>query len=311
MKQNSQHDREEITVNGIRYALWKEDGQPAQAQVTACEELEGEVVIPEKVEGHSVISLAPYAFSAKKLEGLILPRTLQKVGKYVFYRCFSMKRLCFSDAFTDIGAGAFTGCRLEELEIDFYQGQKSCLKYIVDEIRYALRVTMRYHRPDGQMETAKVVFPEHYEEAVENTPARIVETHYHGAGGYYRQSFYNKELNYQEYDSLFPLALAQEEEEILADIASYRLRFPYRLEKQAEENYMEYLTAHMIQAGRQNVLREDLDMLEFFGKRRLWDKEALNLAVEMASGERKLEVLALLMEQKRALFPNRKKTFDL
>lgn len=311
MKQNRQHDREEITVNGIRYALWKEDGRLAQAQAVSCEELEGEVVIPAEVEGHSVVSLAPYAFSAKRIEGLVLPRTLQDAGKYVFYRCFHLKRLCFSDTFTDIGAGAFTGCRLEEIEIDFYQGQKSCLKFIVDEIRYALRVTMRYHHPDGQTETAKVVFPEHYEEAVENTPARIVETHYHGAGGYYRQSFYNKELNYKEYDSLFPMALAQEEEEILADIASYRLRFPYRLEKQAEEKYMEYLTGHMIQAGRQNVLREDVDMLGFFGRRRLWDKEALDQAVETASGERKLEVLALLMEQKRTLFPGRKKTFDL
>lgn len=303
--------KQEITVNGIRYALWDEDDGLKQAQVTACEELEGDIAIPEEVEGHSVGSLAPYAFSAKRIESLSLPRTLKKAGKYVFYRCFSLKKLCFSDEFTDIGAGAFTGCRLEELEIDFYQGERSCLKFIVDEIRYALRVTLRYYRFDGRLETARVVFPEHYEEAVENTPARIVETHYHGAGGYYRQSFYNKELNYPEYDSLFPLALAQEDEEILADIASYRLRFPYRLEKRAEERYMEYLARHMTQAGRQNVLREDMDMLKFFGERKLWDKEALTQAVETASEERKLEILACLMEQKRRLFPGRKKTFDL
>ncbi len=303
--------RKEITVNGIRYALWKEDAGSAQAQVTACEDFEGDAVIPEEVEGHSVRSLAPYAFSAKRIESLSLPRTLEKAGKYVFYRCFSLKKLCFTDSFTDIGAGAFTGCRLEELEIDFYQGEQSCLKFIADEIRYALRVTLRYHRPDGRIETARVVFPEHYEEAVENTPARIVETRYHGAGGYYRQSFYNKELNYPEYDSLFPLALAQEEEEILADIASYRLRFPYRLEKQAEERYLEYLTGHMAQTGRQNVLREDMDMLRFFGEKRLWDKKALIYAVETASEEKKPEMLAYLMEQKRRLFPSTKKIFDL
>ncbi len=56
--------RKEITVNGIRYALWKEDAGSAQAQVTACEDFEGDAVIPEEVEGHSVRSLAPYAFSA-------------------------------------------------------------------------------------------------------------------------------------------------------------------------------------------------------------------------------------------------------
>lgn len=311
MKQNSQHEGEEITVNGIRYALWKEDAGAAQAQVTGCEDLEGAAVILEEVKGHSVRSLAPYAFSAKRIGSLTLPKTIEKAGKYVFYRCFDLKRLCFSDAFTDIGAGAFTGCRLEELEIDHYQGEQSCLKFIADEIRYALRVTLRYHRPDGQTETARVVFPEHYEEAVENTPARIVETHYHGAGGYYRQSFYNKELNYPEYDSLFPLALAQEEEEILADIASYRLRFPYRLERKAEEQYLEYLAGHMAQAGKQNVLREDMDMLRFFGEKRLWDRESFAQAVETASGEKKPEILAYLMDQKRRLFPGRKKTFDL
>ncbi len=310
MKQSERQEYEEITVNGITYRL-SEEGGLRSALVASCGDLEGVVVIPEEMEGHKVTGLAPYAFSAKRIAGLVLPVSLRSAGRYVFYRCFALERLIFCDTFTDIGAGAFTGCRLKELEIDFYQGEQSCLKFIVDEIRYALWATLRYHRLDGRVETAKVVFPEHYEEAVENTPARIVETHYHGAGGYYRQSFYNRELNFREYDALFPLALAQEDEEILADIAGYRLRFPYRLEKKAEENYFEYLAGHMKQAGRQSVAREDLDMLRFFGERKLWSREALNQAIETASEEKKLEALALLMEQKRNLLPGRRKTFDL
>ena len=54
-----------------------------------------------------------------------------------------------------------------------------------------------------------------------------------------------------------------------------------------------------------------MDMLRFFGEKRLWDREALAQTVETASGEKKLEILAYLMEQKRRLFPSRKKTFDL
>lgn len=332
MEQFVEQDREEIVVNGITYILKAEERQSGClgvveypdkgtcsgeicrrcfAQAVSCGELEGEVVIPKEVKGHSVTSLAPYAFSAKRMESLVLPVTLREAGRYVFYRSFALKRLCFSDTFTDIGAGAFTGCRLEEIEIDFYQGEQSCLKFIVDEIRYALWVTLRYHRSDGRIDTAKVVFPEHYEEAVENTPARIVETHYHGAGGYYRQSFYQKELNFREYDSLFPLAIAQEEEEILIDIAAYRLMFPYRLEKKAEERYLEYLAGHMERAGKACVRREDLERLRFFGERGLWDKEALNQAIQTASGKKQLEALALLMEQKRRLFPGRRKTFEL
>ena len=181
MKRPEGKDRKEITVDGITYTLWTEERQPEcscaveymderaffagngqcfYAQAVSCEDVEGEVVIPEEVEGHSVMSLAPYAFSAKRMESLILPVTLREAGRYVFYRSFRLKKLCFSDTFTDIGAGAFTGCRLEEIEIDFYQGEQSCLKFIVDEIRYALWVTLRYHRSDGRIDTAKVVFPE-------------------------------------------------------------------------------------------------------------------------------------------------------
>ncbi len=63
-----------------------------------------------------------YAFLAGKAGSLFLPETLEKAGKYVFYRCFALKKLCFGDAFTDIGAGAFTGCRLEEIKKEnFYR----------------------------------------------------------------------------------------------------------------------------------------------------------------------------------------------
>lgn len=307
MKESGREYQAEYQKNGIRYAVL----EASQAQVAGCEDLEGEIAIPEEIEGHPVTSMAPYAFSAKRISSLALPASMEQAGKYVFYRCFSLKKLCFSDTFMDIGAGAFTGCRLQELEIDFYRGEQSCLKFIVDEIRYALWVTLRYHRADGRVDVAKVVFPEHYEEAVENTPARIVETHYHGAGGYYRQSFYNKELNYKEYDSLFPLALAQEDVEILIDIAALRLRFPYRLEEWARERYRDYLGEHIEQAGRQYVLREDLDMLRFFGKEKLWSEAAMGAAIEAASREKKMEALSLLMDEKRMLFPKERKTFEL
>ena len=83
------------------------------------------------------------------------------------------------------------------------------------------------------------------------------------------------------------------------------------MEKKAEDKYLGYLAGHMDWAGRVSVKRVNLDMLRFFGERRLWDKEALNRAIEIASGEKKLEALALLMEQKRNLCPGRRKTFDL
>ena len=54
-------------------------------------------------------------------------------------------------------------------------------------------------------------------------------TEYHGSGSNYRQCFYDKELNYQEYDRLFEMAVAMDKLEVLVDMSFGRLEFPYEL----------------------------------------------------------------------------------
>lgn len=49
---------------------------------------------------------------------------------------------------------------------------------------------VNYHSKQGE---ARLVFPEFFEEAVENTPARILETHTHGSGMWYRNCFVQTE----------------------------------------------------------------------------------------------------------------------
>ena len=71
----------------------------------------------------------------------------------------------------------------------------------------------RFENYEDSGERVRVLFPEHYEEAVENTPARLLVTHHHGAGGYYRQCFYDRELDYKKYDETFFRARAEEEPE--------------------------------------------------------------------------------------------------
>lgn len=294
-----------ITENGIQYKIEND-----RAILASCEDLEGEVSVPEMLEGVRVTEAEAYAFSRKKITQLDFPRYLGKVGKYAFYRCFTLEKLSFSDALMDIGAGAFTGCNPKEIEIDFHNGEKSCLKFIADEIRYAFKVKMHFHKEDGSKEEAVVIFPEHYEEAVENTPARILETHYHGSGGYYRQCFYNKELNFQEYDSLLIWAITEESEEMVVDIAASRLRYPYKLSETAKERYEAYLKEHMECAGSRYVQMEDLGMLKFFCEQKFFTKKALDETIEVAVQEKKTEILSVLMDEKRRLFPKQKKTFE-
>ena len=169
-----------------------------------------------------------------------LPSTVQSIGNYAFYGCMNLKLFHGTDAIVRMGSGVFTGCRLEKVEIDFMDGNKSCLKEILTEIRYQIIATLRYQGTE-----TKILFPEYYADAVENTPARIVETHYYGSGGEYRECFYRRELDYGKYDRLFALSEARDSEEAIFSVALTRLRYPWKLEDAAKLRYESYVKAHM------------------------------------------------------------------
>lgn len=126
----------------------------------------------------------------------------------------------FSSGIRDIGAGAFNGCRkIEELTVTENREEKSCLKEILSELNETVAVHYLLTGPDkdrpgsapvGEENRAELLFPAFYEEAVENTPARITETHVHGCGHRYRYCFQNTRFQFAEYDSLFPYMKAQE-----------------------------------------------------------------------------------------------------
>lgn len=241
-----------------------------------------------------------------------LPDTIQEIRDYAFYRCFGLKRLCLTDQIQRIGGGVFTGCRVSDIEVDFYRGEHSCLKDIVGEVRHVLYVTLRYHKTDtGAAETAKLVFPEYYEEAVENTPARILETHYHGSGCYYRQCFYNREVNFRKYDELFKTAVAQEEEEIVIALASGRLQYPYRLSDAAKEQYETFIRERWTKTGIRFIEKEDWTCLKWLLNENLAKAEQMDELIEYTAMKQKTEILGLLMNEKRIKFGIQKKTFEL
>lgn len=294
-----------FTLEGARYR--REPGGILLEQAADTEE----VRIPDEIEGEPVRWAAPYAFARTRAVRIELPPRMEKIGNYSFYRCFGLRSLSFSDALTDVGSGAFNGCGLRGIRIDHYRGKKSSLKFLVDELRYALYVTLVYHREDGTEEEARLLFPEHYEEAVENTPARIVETHYHGSGGDYRQCFYDRELNFAEYDRLFPRAVAEESREDALQLAALRLGWPYRLGEEARDRYGTYLRENMACAGKVYVERQDMRMLRFFGQAGYWDQEGLEEAIDAAAERKETEILGFLMDERRRLFPKKKKVFEL
>ena len=299
--------------------------------ITACYGNDGHVVLPDEIDGQPVVAIAPYTFSdcdlsnsdliyrsretemfddMKRLKttdvlSVRLPKRLVEVGRYAFYRCRNLKKLELSDGIREIGGGALTGCRgIREVEIHFYEGEQSALKSILDEVRFSIHCTLHY-----KSELVEILFPEHYEEAVENTPARNLSTAHHGSGGDYRQCFYNWELDYKKYDELLPRAMAEETVDVVASMAFYRLRYPFKLSENAKNTYLTYIENNQTELIGYLIEKEERENLNDLLLCSVTE-ETLEAGIEYAQRTGKTEILSVLMDEKYRRFPKKKKTFD-
>ena len=64
-------------------------------------------------------------------------------------------------------------------------------------------------------------------------------------------------------------------------------------------------------AGKVYVERQDMRMLRFFGQAGYWDQEGLEAAIDAAAERKETEILGFLMDERRRLFPKKKKVFEL
>ena len=203
-----------------------------------------QVYVPDMLDGHAVTEIGPYAFSGSRITLLDLPRSIRCVGRYALYNCTELKEFCFFSCLSDFGAGAFTGCRrVRKIVVELDTDETSHLRDVLMEIPMELLVE---YRCKGH--TARLLFPEYYEEGVENTPARIIVSHYHGSGLLYRNCFVNRRLQFGEYDSRFAFALGQEGMPFLFRLSMERLMTPYELSPEAKRTYEKFLTDHFTQA---------------------------------------------------------------
>ncbi len=309
-------------------------------EIVRCFGSDSKVELPKQIEGIPVKKVAAYAFSSRKgkedesvcewtedslpggskqllageaVEEVVFPDTVEEIGNYIFYGCKKLGKLEFSDSLVRIGSGAFTGCgNLNRLKVRLRQGEKSCVKEILGDLWQRIDVVFETEADSADVREVKLVFPEHYEEAVENTPARILFTQHHGVGNNYRQCFYSREMDYRKYDALFPLAAAQEKPEVLEDMIFCRLGTPYRLTPEYEKMYESYVVMHLPEIARRLVERDRPEALACILGRGLWSREGLESAVDAAARNKKPEILSYLMNEKHLLFPeNRRKRFEL
>lgn len=307
-------------------------------ELVRCYGSDDRVVIPAEIQGLPVVSAAPYAFSAHKdgeeevevwesedvlsfgeerllageeVREIVFPDTLKEIGRYIFYGCKKLERLEFSDTLMQVGTGAFTGCSgLKEIVIHQKKGLKSCAKEILGELWQKIDVDFLYENSEASGKRAHMVFPEHYDEAVENTPARILFTEYHGSGTNYRQCFYNKELDFAEYDSLFDMAVVMDKLEVLVDMSFGRLRYPWQLSEKAKKQYEDHIRGNLKDIGEYLVESGNLNGLELLSREKLWNREGLEHSIDVASRKKDMEISAFLMNERSRMMEEERKVAD-
>lgn len=281
-----------------------------------CYGLDKILEIPGTVDGMPVTELAGYLFSdtvrrreappgeylgepelcGSRVEEISLPDTIRKVGAYGFYNCYGLRRLSCSSAVEDWGAGVFTGCAaLECLDIRIAEGRKSCFKDILSELHQTLSV--HYRSGSGAL-LAKLIFPEFFEESVENTPARIIMREMHGCGHMYRYCFDGGQFCFDEYDRLFPHVKVQEKPELAVRLALYRLYWPYGLREHAQDEYWDYVRDHAGEAAKGMIERGERDILAFTARSsRLGEAEHRRM-IDAAARSGDAQSSALLLDVK-------------
>lgn len=277
------------------------------------------VEVPEEIDGFEVTEIGDYAFSraiedggkdkfaTSPIEEVIFPKSIVKIGRYAFYNCRDLKRIQFYNTLKDIGAGAFTGChKVREIDITFVENEKSCLRELLTEIPE--EQTLFYHSNSGE---ARLIFPEFFEEAVENTPARILETHTHGSGMMYRNCFVQQEMQFHLYDERFEWAKGREYEDTLFRLVFGRLLYPYQLSEKAKKKYLDFLREHFESCAKW-VAKESRDReCRFLAEHCAADAEMLDYLIEQNNQRNRVELTSYLMELRRQKFQAKRKTFEL
>ncbi|MBR2766432.1 MAG: leucine-rich repeat domain-containing protein [Blautia sp.] len=240
-----------------------------EIRITGYEGEEKTAEVPVLLDGRPVTQIGSYAFSGTPIRSLSLPPGIVRMGRYALYNCADLEELSFYGGLKDIGAGAFTGCHhIRIIRLTLSEDETSALRDVLMEVSEELEVEYRH----GD-EKAVLLFPEFYEEGVENTPARIIEHHTHGSGMFYRNCFENRRLKFHEYDSRFPYAIGQESEALLLRLVTARLRYPYMLAPSHRETYLSYLDDHFS------------DALDLFT--RVSDQSAIGFLMSLHAGQKR------------------------
>lgn len=246
-----------------------------------------------------------YAFyDCRSLEKLRIPETVQKMGAYACYNCRKMEQINIPRETIDLGMGLFLNCD-KLTSISF--GRCRHIADLVAVLNHELHLTIDFD--DGNR--AKLLIPDFQYEYIEDTPARQFHQVNYGTGHLFRQCIGNSDIDFRRFDELFYLTKREDGALMVLLLTMYRLEYPYRLQEDRKQDYLQYLKDHFANAFGYYLNRGDLEKIRLFAQWGLITAENIDSLLEMAGEAKKTEITGFLLEYQHAHFAKKKKSFDL
>lgn len=263
--------------------------------------------VPGELEGLPVKSIGNNAFSGREdLEEVVLPETIDTLGRYAFYNCRNLRTLRLSDRVEDYYDGVIKQCQsLRKITIFQTRGSYSVMKELLADNDRMLRFVVE---PVG----LHLTFPAYVYQFVEDVEARVLHHKIEGSGYPYRECVTRKGIDLLNYDRLFSHVITDDYRAAM-EIAIGRLMYPVELDPCAGELYGQYLEQNAVSVLEELILSGRTAEIRYLCDSLRIPREALTEALLLSAKEDKTEITAILMEYQRTYFEmaDREQTLSL
>ncbi len=255
---------------------------------------------------NSMQKIPDYAYAEnREMQLAEIPFGTKVIGKHAFYNCRSLDTLVLPHGGIEIEDGAFKNCSsLRKILLKDGNGSCTCLKDILYDMNQEITVEILYN---GK-ERAMLLFPHYEYEYIANEPARVFSEIGYGAGYIYQQCFFDSQIDYKRYDSLWSTACVSEDLSVLARILSYRLRYPFSCGESAQKSYWHYWETHKKELLSYYMEQSDMESLHFFLDSA--SMETLALAKQLANEAKRPELISYLLDLEKKKTPKPLDTFS-
>lgn len=254
------------------------------------------LAVPEQMEGLPVRVIGKNAFSGREdLEEVLLPASIDTLGRYAFYNCKNLKNLSLYDGVEDYYDGVIKQCQsLSRITLVQQQGSFSVMKELLadnDRTLYFVVEPMGLH----------LTFPAYVYDFVEDVEARVLHHKIEGSGYPYRECVTRKGVDLLTYDRLFGQAVSDDYKAAI-EVALNRLMYPVELEPAAREHYEQYLEQNGACVVEKLIETQALEEICCLCDNCLIKRDVLEDALYLAADRKQTAISAVLMEYQREHF---------